>query len=72
MGKVEQAGWTEWRRKVTVSAETIEVLDRDARAQLQEHFAASGALTKKQADRLKGPEHTKQRLIDACLADAIP
>src|SRR5690606_20312310 len=54
------------------SEETIAALEGETRALLDEHFLASDSLAKKQAQRLKDLEHTKQRLIDAYLAEAIP
>jgi site-specific DNA recombinase len=70
--KVEQAVRGVWRREVSFSEEIMEALSKDARQQLDEHFRSSDSLAKKQAERLKGLERTKQRLIDAYLAEAIP
>jgi site-specific DNA recombinase len=70
--KVEIAVRAEWRRRVRFSEETIAALEGETRALLDEHFLASDSLAKKQAQRLKDLEHTKQRLIDAYLAEAIP
>lgn len=69
--KVEKAVADRWRR-ISFGDQAIEQITREAKQQLEEHFRTGELLAKKQTDRLRGLERTKQKLIDAFVAEAIP
>ena len=70
--KLETLVLTKWQRVVQFTEEELERTEQLALEELDKQFENSEAVTAQQHERLIRLERTKQKLIDAYVADALP